>query len=543
MENVNSITIARYLSYMNASDLFNGYLLKEIFPDLNYRNQNNQSILHILVDHKYNERQCVLAIKALFYYGVSPNLQDDAGCNFIQTALNTGYSESFILNIITASLEYDLDVNHVDNYGDTIMYTAIYSDNYQGGIEMIYDLLCSNGYDSTKIGRNGKDLLSAFEEALLKRYFCRIQYESFKKKYEERYSKLYKDNQPKEIKTTADRTAALNSIDGYWGPITVKEKEVPVATIPSTLSDEDILELEKYGKILNRKNYIAAPTIGREKELKNLMIALAQDKKRPLIVGESGVGKTAIIDELAYRIKMGQVPSFLQGKIILDVDPSDVVAGCKYVGMFEDNMTKLMKLCERLDVIVFIDEIHTIYGIGSAEYKDNDMSSMLKRYIDRSSLKVIGTTTEKEYQEYFSGDALKRRFEKIIVKEPTEDVLYQIVDKVIGDYYIKSGISFENENIRTQIVNIILNATGKNHRVYNDRVNNPDLAISIVDKAFAFAKVCDGEFITAEHFIESFECCDRIYESAREQAKARLRNLDASISKPVQRILKTDFSK
>ena len=296
-------------------------------------------------------------------------------------------------------------------------------------------------------------------------------------------------------------------------------------------------------KILNKKNYIVAPTIGREKELKNLMITLAQDKKRPLIVGVSGVGKTAIVDELAYRIKTGQVPNFLQGKIILEVNPSDIVAGCQYVGMFEDNMTKLMKLCEKLDVIVFIDEIHTIYGIGLAKDKNNDMASMLKHYIDRSNLKVIGTTTEKEYQEFFSDDALKRRFEKITVKEPTEDILYQIVDKVIGDYYVKNGISFENESIRNGIVNIILSATEKSHRVYNDMVNNPDLAISIVDKAFAFAKVYDSEFITAEHFIEGFEYCDRIYESTREQAIARLRSLDPSISKPVQRVLKIDFNR
>ena len=230
-------------------------------------------------------------------------------------------------------------------------------------------------------------------------------------------------------------------------------------------------------------------------------------------------------------------------KIILEVNPSDIVAGCQYVGMFEDNMTKLMKLCEKLDVIVFIDEIHTIYGIGLTKDKNNDMASMLKHYIDRSNLKVIGTTTEKEYQEFFSDDALKRRFEKITVKEPTEDILYQIVDKVIGDYYVKNGISFENENIRNGIVNIILSATEKSHRVYNDMVNNPDLAISIVDKAFAFAKVYDSEFITAEHFIEGFEYCDRIYESTREQAIARLRSLDTSISKPVQRVLKIDFNR
>ena len=324
--------------------------------------------------------------------------------------------------------------------------------------------------------------------------------------------------------------------------VSVKQKFF-ASTVTPTLSDKDISELEKYGKVLNRKNYIVSPTIGREKELKNLMITLAQDKKRPLIVGESGVGKTAIVDELAYRIKTGEVPNFLQGKIILEVDPSNVVAGCRYVGMFEDSMIRLLNLCERFDIIVFIDEIHTIYGLGAGSKSNNDMASMLKYYVDRSNLKVIGTTTEKEYQEFFSSDALKRRFEKITVKEPTEDILYQIIDKVIEDYYVKSGISFENENIRAQIVNIILNATKKSHIVYNDMVNNPDLAISIIDKAFAFAKVYDSEFITAEHFIECFECCDRIYESIRERAIARLKNLDTSISKPVQKVLKIDFNR
>ena len=237
------------------------------------------------------------------------------------------------------------------------------------------------------------------------------------------------------------------------------------------------------------------------------------------------------------------MPGFLQGKIIVEITPGDLVAGCEFVGRFEENMTKVMKLCERLDAIVFIDEIHTIYGTGASLKKNNDMAAMLKHYIDRSNLKVIGTTTEKEYEKYFSNDALKRRFEKITVKEPTEDILYQIVNKVIEDYYLKNGIFFENENIRSKIVNIILGATEKSYRIYNDIVNNPDLAISIVDKAFAFAKVYDSEFITAEHFIEGFECCDRIYEFTKKQAIEKLKKLDTSITKPVQKILKIDFNR
>lgn len=272
------------------------------------------------------------------------------------------------------------------------------------------------------------------------------------------------------------------------------------------------------------------------------MITLAQNKKRPLIVGESGVGKTALVEELVYRIKTGQVPRFLQGKIILEVNPAEIVAGREYVGQFEENMTKLMKLCEKYDVIVFIDEIHTIYGIGSTKGKNNDMASMLKHYIDRTNLKVIGTTTEKEYDEFFSNDALKRRFEKIKVQEPTKEILYQIIDKVISDYFITTGISFENDNIKGQIVSIILESTEKGHRVYNDIVNNPDLSISIVDKAFAFAQVYDSEFITVNHFIESFEYCDRIYDFSKSQAIAKLKKLDFNAFKPSVRRKIIDFN-
>lgn len=482
--------------------------IKSVFGSIYYTDEENQSILHILVDDKYDEEKCFLAIKSLLQIGLSPNLEADFQYNFIQTALYTGYSEEFILNIINESLKYNLNINHVDADKDTIIHTAIYSDDYLGEVEGIYDLLCSNGYDCTKVCSEGRNLLEAM---IFQKQYSEEQIQRFKTKFEKRYPKI--------------------------------KQKAPVVSVTPTLSDEDILELEKYGKILNNKNYIVAPTIGREKELKNLMITLAQDKKRPLIVGESGVGKTSIVDELVYRIRTGQVPGFLQGKIIVEITPGDIVAGCNFVGRFEENMTKVMKLCERLDAIVFIDEIHTIYGTGASLEKNNDMAAILKHYIDRSNLKVIGTTTEKEYEKYFSNDTLKRRFEKITVKEPTEDILYQIVNKVIEDYYLKNGIFFENENIRSKIVNIILGATEKSYRIYNDIVNNPDLAISIVDKAFAFAKVYDSEFITAEHFIEGFECCDRIYEFTKKQAIEKLKKLDTSITKPVQKILKIDFNR
>ena len=182
-----------------------------------------------------------------------------------------------------------------------------------------------------------------------------------------------------------------------------------------------------------------------------------------------------------------------------------------------------------------------MYGTGSYENNDNDMASMLKYQLDRSDLKVIGTTTEQEYEKYFNGDALKRRFDKITMKEPDKNVLYQIIYKVIDDCNITTGILFENGNLKNQLVEIIATMTEKSHRVYDDMVNNPDLAISIIDKAYAIARFYDSKFITVNHFIEAIEYCDRVYELTKNQAITKLNDLCNCSLKSSSKILRLDF--
>ena len=512
----NKVDIEKMLSKMTDNMNFNLKNIQKLFDSIKYTDDDNQSLLHILVDKKYDEAKCLIAIKSLLQAGLSPNLEDDFNYNFIQTALYTGYSENFILNIIGEAIKYGLDVNHVDSDKDTIMHTAIYSDDYLGEIVAIYDLLCANGFDSSLEDHESRNLLEAMN--------FQGQYSDSQIK---RFTEKFRKYNTKETKPTVVSDTSL------------KEK---VIFDNLSLSNDDTLELEQYGTILNKKNYISSPTVGREKELKNLMITLAQDKKKPLIVGESGVGKTALVDELVYRIRLKQVPSFLQNKIVLEVSSSELVSGCMYLGQFEEKMVNLMKLCEKYDVILFIDEIHTIYGTGTTKNNENDMAAILKNYLTKSNLKVIGTITDDEYDKFFSKDALKRRFEKIIVKEPNIDVLYQIIDKVIEDYYKITNILFENENIRRQVVDIIVEATMKKHRVYNDMVNNPDLSISIIDKAFAIAKVYDDKFITIGHFIESFEDCNRIYEKIKEQSIEQLKSLDNNIIEPLPKVLRINFN-
>lgn len=122
-------------------------------------------------------------------------------------------------------------------------------------------------------------------------------------------------------------------------------------------------------------------------------------------------------------------------------------------------------------------------------------------------------------------------------------MLFQILDKVLNDYFIKNDISLEDENNRKAIINIIITATNKKHRVYNDVVNNPDLAISIIDKAVAFAKVFDSEVLTIDHFIDSFDSCDRIYDSAKNDAIALLKKIKDKKETEGNKVLIIEFPK
>ena len=483
--------------------------IKEIFGGLDYKDDENQTLLHIFVDERYDQYKCYAAIHALLEQGLDPNAESDFGYNFIQTALYTGYSEEFILKIIKEALSKSLNPNHIDEDGDTMVHTAIYSDDYKGTITNIYKLLAQNGLDSTITDNCGRSLLDAMYS---EKKFTVAQILEFKAAF---------NNEVENLKVSEKVYKE-----------TIKEKELPSV---------DKSKLETFGKILADKDYITSPTIGREQELKNLMITLALDTKNPIIVGESGVGKTALVEELAYRIKKGDVPKFLKNKIILEINPNELISGKRYVGDFEKEIKNLMKVCNDDRIILFIDEIHTIYGIGTHDKSDVDLAAMLKYYIDRKGIKIIGTTTKEEYEKYFSKDALKRRFECVDVKEPNNEILYQIIDKVMDDYINKTGINFKDENIKHEIIEIIIDATSKSHRVYNDILNNPDLSISIIERAFATAKVFDDEEITENNFIESFKSCNRLYDSTRDNAISKLEKINSNVIQFPSKIIRLDF--
>ena len=162
------------------------------------------------------------------------------------------------------------------------------------------------------------------------------------------------------------------------------------------------------------------PVIGRDEEIRNVVRILSRKtKNNPVLIGEPGVGKTAVVEGLAQRIVQGEVPDTVKNKRVMTLDLSGMVAGSKYRGEFEERIKKVIKeVIDDGNIILFLDEIHTIIGAGGAEGAI-DASNILKPSLARGELQLIGATTIEEYRKYIEKDAaLERRFQKVLVKEP-----------------------------------------------------------------------------------------------------------------------------
>lgn len=280
------------------------------------------------------------------------------------------------------------------------------------------------------------------------------------------------------------------------------------------ISEENALE--EYATNLTTYDYKYDPAIGREDEIKSALVSLMQNSC--VLVGESGVGKTAIAEGIAYRIKKGLVPQGLKDKQLYEITASDIVSGCRYVGDMEEKLTEILgEVVSRENVILFFDEIHTAIGTGRGSEGTLDIANILKPYIDRGQIKIIGATTNSEYDEYIGKDpAFKRRFEKITVKEPKNDSLYEIIDNTINNLSKASGVKFNNKKInKERLINELIEITGKSHRNYIDIEYNPGLVISILKKSFGFAMYYEHKELEISDIVESVDKCDYLYQPVR----------------------------
>ena len=224
------------------------------------------------------------------------------------------------------------------------------------------------------------------------------------------------------------------------------------------------------------------PLIGREKEVERIIQILSRrTKNNPILLGEPGVGKTAIVEGLAQRIVDGNVPLFIANKRILSLDLSLIVAGTKYRGQFEERLKGIIKeLKENPDIIIFIDEIHSLIGAGSAE-GSLDAANILKPALSRGEISCIGATTIREYRRYIEKDrSLLRRFQAINVAPPSEDETLQILEGVKERYENFHKVKYSDTAIRSAVY--------QSNRYITDRFF-PDKAIDILDEAGAKVKL------------------------------------------------------
>ncbi len=224
------------------------------------------------------------------------------------------------------------------------------------------------------------------------------------------------------------------------------------------------------------------PLIGREAEIERLVqILCRRTKNNPVLIGEPGVGKTAIVEGLAQRIVDGEVPSFLENKRILSLDLSLIVAGTKYRGQFEERLKQIMReLVENPQYIVFIDELHTLVGAGSAE-GSLDAANILKPALSRGELQCIGATTPAEFRKSIEKDrSLERRFQAVKVPPPTEEEAVEILGGVRERYESFHQVRYTDE--------ALVSAVYQSHRYIPDRFL-PDKAIDVIDEAGARVKL------------------------------------------------------
>ena len=319
-----------------------------------------------------------------------------------------------------------------------------------------------------------------------------------------------------------------NEVKNYIKPAKRGRSAAQASPIPT---------LEKYGRDLTAeaKANKLDPVVGRENEIGRIIQILSRrTKNNPCLIGEPGVGKTAIVEAIAWRICEGTVPKTMAGKRIFSLDLSGAVAGSKYRGEFEERLKNIIDEVQNSgNIILFIDEIHTIVGAGGAE-GSMDASNILKPSLTKGNLQVIGATTISEFRKYFEKDAaLERRFQPVTVEEPTEKQAVEILKGLKSAYEDFHNVTISDEAIRA--------AVKLSSRYINDR-NLPDKAIDLIDEACSKMRirevpkpksVKDKEIDVAELNLELVMCVRHSDFKSATEIKTQLDKVQNKLNKAI----------
>ena len=292
---------------------------------------------------------------------------------------------------------------------------------------------------------------------------------------------------------------------GYLDP-----KEFPIIT--------------NYCENLTTKQYVTNPAIAREEEIKKTMLVLLTPEKSALLIGKPGIGKTAIVEGIAYKIQRGDVPNALKGYNILKINSSSMLGKMVVDGKPETVVNLLVSELKRASkTILFIDEVHTLIG----GFKDGpmDLANILKPALDRGDIKAIGATTTIEYETYIVRDrAFLRRFDRIDVLEPSRDATVQILLGSIPKIEYKTGIKMINNAFITRLLmESIVDATSEYKRVYGLSAMYPDVSLSVLSGAFSNALFDNKQEVGILDVYIAIRDSKRIYPDSRVKECAAFR--------------------
>ena len=289
---------------------------------------------------------------------------------------------------------------------------------------------------------------------------------------------------------------------------------------------ENVSMLQRYGENLTKNEYITDPAIAREDEIKQCILTLLTPEKSALLVGKPGIGKSAIVEGLAYRIQHNMVPDALKGWEIIKIHITSLLGYVNTEGQSESRIAMLVKeLDEKKNTILFIDETHVLVNKNTNENSGIDFANMLKAGLDRGSIKMIGATTTEEYEAYILKDrAFLRRFQKVDVYETDKPATVRILMGTIPKLEKQIGVRLEyTDFIKEKIMTFIVEMTDEYKRVYEVASRYPDICLAIVSNAFSYALYDNEQVVKMKHFYQAICNAKNIYEDVKKKEIERFK--------------------
>ena len=283
---------------------------------------------------------------------------------------------------------------------------------------------------------------------------------------------------------------------------------------------EEFSIIKTYGEDLINKEYITDPAIAREQEIKDLILILLTPEKSALLVGKAGIGKTAIVEGLAYRIKNNMVPNALFGYELYKINVTSLLGTININGQTENRVDLLVKeLAKKEKTVLFIDETHLLLSKENNSGQNIDFANMFKAGLDRGDIKMIGATTQDEYEAYILRDrAFLRRFQKIDVAEPDQDTTVKILMGTYPKIEKKMNVLLNyTPFVCERIMRFIVEMTDEYKRVYEISSRYPDIALTILSNAFTYAQFENSKEVKIKHIYEAVKNARNVYEDSKKK--------------------------